>query len=839
MSRTTIDYGIDLGTTNSEIAVFNGTSPEIIKNNEGAEYTPSAVWIDRNGRIHVGKRARQRLEDDPENAFCEFKLQMGQPTEYVFARTGKRMKPEELSAEVLKSLRADVQRLRGEEVRAAVITVPAAFKLPQCDATNRAARLAGFEVSPLLQEPVAAAMAYGFDLKSENVFWLAYDFGGGTFDAAVIQVRENGIQVVNHGGDNHLGGKLIDWEIVEQILIPEVKRQASVRLVDLRRGNPKCRGAIAKLKMAAEEAKIRCSAEESVEIIIDQLCTDDNGDTVRFEYELQRRDVERLAEPFILRSINICRKVLAEQHLGPDDVERVLLVGGPTMMPYLRQRLMDPKEGLGIALEFSVDPLTVVARGAAVFARTQRLEVSEEERQKRYEEAQKRGEYAIQLEYKPASPDPEPVVGGKVVAPERVDLDGYTIEFVNETIQPNWRSGRVGLSPEGAFMTTLYAEKGPENRFSIELRNPTGTKVGTVPDHLSYIIIPVDTEQPLIHSMGVGLANNEMQFYFRKGEPLPARHREVLRTALPLRRGNASDILRVPVKEGENRRADRNYNIGSLVITGEQVRRDVPVGSEIEVTLDIDSSRLIHVVAEIPILDQEFDDVLKLGGGKPDQRQLEKEFEREKDRWKQLREKVSETGDAEAERVAHRIDSERMVHDVEVSLAAMSADPDAGDKCQNRLLDLRAALDEVEDKLEWPGLVNEAEKVISGGKQFINDPEFKAESDERRQFGDLVRDARRAIDARDRDLLERKVYEMRQVIVTVLVRHPGFWVARFDDLSKRKADMSNPQQAESYIAQGLRAVQSGDVSALRAAVLQLEGLLPAGDPDRKESGVIA
>lgn len=225
--RTTIDYGIDLGTTNSAIAVLKGTQAQVIPNNEGSSFTPSAVWIDKRGRLHVGREAKQRHEQDPDNCHIEFKLLMGQGErcKKTFAKSGREMLPEELSAEVLKSLKADVRQSTGEELIAAVITVPAAFEVDQCDATRKAAELAGFTTSPLLQEPVAAALAYGFQSGSDNVFWMVYDFGGGTFDAAVIQVRDGVIQVVNHAGNNYLGGQRIDWDIVNKKLIPELTKQ--------------------------------------------------------------------------------------------------------------------------------------------------------------------------------------------------------------------------------------------------------------------------------------------------------------------------------------------------------------------------------------------------------------------------------------------------------------------------------------------------------------------------------------------------------------------------------------------------------------------------------------
>ncbi len=521
--RTTIDFGIDLGTTNSEIAVLRGTEVQVFKNNDGVENTPSVVWIDRKDRLYVGKQAKDRLEEDPENAFCEFKLQMGTDTDFIFQRSNRKMKPEDLSAEVLKELKNNVKKMTGEDVLSAVITVPAAFEARQCDATNTAARLAGLDTSPLLQEPVAAALAYGFQNISDNVFWLVYDLGGGTFDAAVIQVRDGIIQVIAHEGDNHLGGKLIDWSIVDELLIPAVNRE--YKLNDFSRGNAKWRSAIAKLKQQAELAKIRLSREESTDIIIEELCKDERGETIGFEYEFRRSDLEKLAAPFIRRSVNICRKVLAEKRLGTSNIEKVLLVGGPSLMPFLRSTLSDTKEGLGIPLEYKVDPLTVVARGAAVFAGTQRLEGI-------VTKPVSKGQYALSLEYQPITPEPEPLIAGKVVSTDdNEDFTGYTVEFFNTVSDPLWSSGKISLSPEGKFMGTLFVEKGKVNPFRIELRDPKGNLCEAKPDMLNITSGISLLEQTLIHTIGVAMANNENDPIISKGTSLPARRRVLHRVA--------------------------------------------------------------------------------------------------------------------------------------------------------------------------------------------------------------------------------------------------------------------------------------------------------------------
>ncbi len=821
MVRATINFGIDLGTTNSSIAVLRGTAVEVFKNNLNQETTPSAVYMDGDGALFVGIPAKTRLESDRENAFCEFKLQMGTTHECRFARSRRVMKPEELSAEVLKSLKADVLQRTGEDIQAAVITVPAAFELPQCKATEKAAQLAGLSLSPLLLEPSAAAIAYGFQDQSDKAFWLVYDFGGGTFDAAVIHVRDGSLQIVNHGGDNHLGGKLIDWEIVEQLVVPALLKQH--QLTDFRRGNPKWNVAFGKLKLKVEEAKIQVSRRDSARIEHDYLCLDDRGQPVSFEYDLRRLDVERVAEPFIQRSINICKKVLAEGNLKSGALEKVILVGGPTLMPYLRERLADSKEGLGIPLEFSKDPLTVVSVGAAIFAGTQRIETQSKPVP---------GQYGIKLDYKPMGIEPEPLVGGQVTPPDGQSLSSFTIEFINAEVRPPWRSGKIGLSPDGMFVTNLWVEKNPPvNTFLIQLCDGSGTACPAAPDKLTYTITSggIPTDPPLIHSVGIALANNEVLWAADKGAALEYRKRNLhLKTTVALRRGQSQDLLRVPVVEGENGRADRNMLIGSLLIPANQIRLDLPVGSQVDLTIEIDKSRLVRVLAYVPMLDEEFEAKLSLEKKLPDIEKLKKDAEAAKQRLSTSREKAKETGDPAARTVLQRVDGERMVHDVEAALQASQGDRDALDKSEKRLLDLNLAIDQLEDALAWPSLLADAEELIRNSAKVVTQ---YGKPNDKQQLTRLEREIRECMSTRDSDQLRRKLSELSSLYYGVMREQSGWWVGLFNSLEDIKSQMTDPLQGEQWFVQGRRAITNGDVPALKTAVNQLISLLP---PDQKE-----
>jgi molecular chaperone DnaK len=280
--RQTFDFGIDLGTTNSAIAVLNGVTPRILKNMLDDDITPSAVSINKRLEVLVGKSAKTKLlQTGRTDTQIEFKRVMGTQQSFTFKSAGVSKLPEELSAEILKSLRTDVQRATGEEPLAAVITVPAAFETHQTSATMKAAKLAGFSQVALLQEPVAAALAYGFQTAGEKAYWLVFDFGGGTFDAALIKAEDGTVTVVHHGGDNFLGGSDIDWAFVENVILPKVHAQNPDFSEWLTRSNndEKARVGMEKLKAAAEAAKVTLSGATSTTLDVTDIDAG-NGNTI-------------------------------------------------------------------------------------------------------------------------------------------------------------------------------------------------------------------------------------------------------------------------------------------------------------------------------------------------------------------------------------------------------------------------------------------------------------------------------------------------------------------------------------------------------------------------------
>lgn len=826
MARTTIDYGIDLGTTNSSIALLVDTTPEVIQNKDGSLLTPSAIWFNERGTQHVGKEAKARFIDDDYNAAVEFKLQMGKNWRKTFERSGKQMLPEEMSAEILKSLRDDVYTAKREDLGAAVITVPAAFELPQCDATRRAAELAGLTVSPLLQEPVAAALAYGFQSTSDKVFWMVYDFGGGTFDAAIIQVRDGVIQVVNHAGDNRLGGKNIDWDIVEKLLIPRIKKEYKLSDFPDNRSTHdlRWRSALAKLKSGAETAKMQVSrTRKASEIYIDNLCTDDDGNTVDFVYELTPSVLESVTVPWVEKSVRLCRKALDEKGLVGRDIERVLLVGGSSLFPWLHDRISSE---FGIPLEFRIDPLTVVARGAAVFAGSQRLAVPTGPVDK--------GIYTIQLEYDPIGSDIEPLIGGKVTPPSGRSLDALRVEIVE--LRSEWRSGSIALAADGTFVTGVRAEKGRKCEYEIVLSDATGRRLSCTPDRFAYTVGMVITSPPLTDNLGVAQDGNVSDWFFYKGDPLPVRCRKVYYTTVALRRNKpyhrTDNVIRIPLIEGHNGKADRNRQVSALEIKPDdpRVKRDVPLGAEVEVTIGLDASRSSTIEAFIPILDETFvRNCHLLTEMRHTPEELERQLASELHRLRGLGQRASETADARANAVLDQIEREQIIETVQSQVAAAQGDPEAQDEADRRLLDLKATVDSVEDALRWPSLVREAHEQARATRELV---EAHGEGSEMDRLKELEDGVERAIDEERVQLLMARLEDLRELGAAIIVRQPDFWVGYLQYLEERREHMQDRAAAEMLFTQAQRAIASCDLESLRAAVQQLIRLLP---PEEREA----
>jgi molecular chaperone DnaK len=825
MTRNTIDFGIDLGTTNSSIAVAVGVDTEVIKNALDSEVTPSAVYIHNNDTLWVGQSARAKTTDQraADAVALEFKRRMGTGFEYQL-RGGRKMRPEDLSAEVLKSLRGDVVRRLDEDPAAAVITVPAAFELPQCDATKRAADLAGFTYSALLQEPVAAALAYGYQKMDRRACWLVFDFGGGTFDAALVTSRDGTMHVVNHGGDNFLGGSDIDWAIVEQLLAPQIA--AEYKAKSFRRGEVRYQHDLLRLKAAAESAKIELSRLESVHLEVSLGQVVDDNRVITHETQLTRADVARVATPIMAKAIEIARRVLREKNVAPAAVEKLVFVGGPTMAPYFREAVQSM---LGIPLDLTIDPLTVVARGAAIFASTQTIPRSPA----KSAPARVAGEFTVEILAKPVGADTEPLVGGRVAPPSGASLGGCTIELVNR--QSKWRSGKLSLNETGAFQITARAEKGVQNIFELELCSASGALLAVTPSQFTYTVGVVVEEQLIINDLGVAMADNKVSVHFTKGQPLPAKSTKPYRSSREVRGGGSGEALCIPIIEGNRVRADRNMLVGMLQIEAKNLKRDLPLGSQIDVTLQMDSSRLLTVRAYVPLLDEEFPARIELGGQarRPDLAALRHELAQESTRLSALQNQRAIAAGAIGIKLDALAES-ALFQQLDRTLShGEAADFDALLRAQRDLMEFKFQLDEIAAHLEWPAAVQDAEHLLSQLSELIARQGEAADHPRAQALGEQTR---ALITARNAERLRRNVTELSGLYAEILYRHPTAWADQLEVLAQKVSLMRDQAKAGLLVKSGRRAMELGQLEDVKQAVFKLQDLLPGVAAEQNRPG---
>lgn len=365
--------GIDLGTTNSCVAFMEGGQPKVIPNKEGENTTPSVVAFTKDGKRLVGVLAKRQAVTNPENTIFSAKRLIGHRYEEVkdeikhlpykvvkmengdagIEIQGKAYSPQEISAAILSELKQTAEDYLGEKVTEAVITVPAYFNDTQRQATKDAGRIAGLEVKRIINEPTAAALAYGFDKKKSGII-AVFDFGGGTFDVSILEINDGVIEVKSTNGDTHLGGDDIDIQLINY-LIDEFKRENGI---DLRSDKM----ALQRLKEASEKAKKELSSMHETEINLPYITADASGPK-HLNVKISRAKLESLCSDIFRRLLEPCKKALADAKLSTSQIEEVILVGGSTRIPKVQQLV---KEFFGKEPNKSVNPDEVVAIGAAI-----------------------------------------------------------------------------------------------------------------------------------------------------------------------------------------------------------------------------------------------------------------------------------------------------------------------------------------------------------------------------------------------------------------------------------------------------------------------------------------
>ncbi|MGE0872455.1 MAG: Hsp70 family protein [Kofleriaceae bacterium] len=807
--ETPLYVGIDLGTTNSAAAVFDGERVSVIRNAQGATVTPSVVRIDKQGRITVGTRARRFLEQDPTNTVGEFKRLMGTGKAIEFPAANAAKKPEQLSAEILKALRQDITDQLGVSVERAVISVPALFELPQSSATSEAARLAGFARVELLQEPIASALAAGWRAEDDGAgTWLVFDLGGGTFDASLLETRDGLLRVVSHDGDNFLGGRDFDWAITEHL--------ASQLAIVPRRNNPEHAAALRALRLAAEDAKIELSRNDRAQVSLAQPLSIDGTD-VDVDLELTRSTVEQLCAPLVDRALEVCVRLMTANGLGPGRLANIVLVGGPTVMPMVRQRV-------AARLEASIvdghDPMTLVAQGAALYAATAGLDG----RATTLSATAKPGRQ-VWLQYPAVSADLTPHVVGKFVG----DNPPAKVKLVRA--DGGWSSAEASVGPDGTFMTSVTLLPRRACTFQIEARTATGDPVDVTPAGITIVQGLTIGDPPLSRTLGVALANGHVQVYLERGAPLPARRTFTHHTIETIAKGSSDSVLRIPIVQGELTQADLCRLVGTLDIGGDAVTDTVPTGAAVEVTIELDRGGRLAARALVPAIGQVFEHVahLLVPDASPDS--LEATIRDLQRQLMELRADAFRHGLGQTIEKLDKIESRLAEAERDID-AAHGGDADAAQRARRALIDIDATMAEADLARKWPELDSAAQHAAISASATVGMHGTDAERT-------LLQDVLAAIDKarRDKDAaeLERQMQLANRLSNAAFNRTSEAWEWYFEHAASEVGNAKDLPRAHKLVTQGKTAIDRGDTPELRRIVKELWQLLPEDSEARKKS----
>ena len=611
MASQKIIYGIDLGTTNSAITRFENGKAVVKKNGMQSDTTPSCVAFNRTGKTIVGARARAQLGKDYAlafknsnykfNTFIEFKRLMGTDHIYEVPNFGKSVAPEFLSAEVLKELK---KCILDDDVVTAVITVPAMFNNTQKDATKRAARMAGFEHVELIQEPVAASIAFGLDSKMKDAYWVVFDFGGGTFDAALMKIEGGIMQAIDTAGNNKLGGKDIDRAIIDNIILPYIKENYSIDNILAN----KAKSFSDMWKAKAEEAKIQLSFNDSYDLETDlgeDYGVDDNGEEIALSLTITRQMLEDISTPIYQKAVDLTKELLRRNNISGDSLGALILVGGPTHAPLIRRML---REQITPNVDTSIDPMTCVAAGASIYGMT--LDVPEEVA----DATRDRSKVQLAINYQSTSVEEEEWVSVSLLKDkcDNYDADAVQIEFVRKDgmfTSPMCTVDTVG------DVVALPLKTDATNVFDVRCYDERGTRLECEPDQISIIQGIAGLDSAVIPmALGLGTMNSDGVEVFdpieglEKSRKLPA-NGEIRGLKVPkdIRPGVLEDSIRLTLYQVEEvlpgTRALYCQRVYDVFLTGDDIPAVLHAGSEILVKLHAERSGTIDKFeVELPSL---------------------------------------------------------------------------------------------------------------------------------------------------------------------------------------------------------------------------------------------
>lgn len=830
MARNKIDYGIDLGTTNSAICRMEKGEPVVIKTDVLKDTMPSCISVNKKGSIKAGDSAYNTMKQDKRratkswhkgasNTYVEFKRTMATDTQYPCSNLHKSFSSEELSAEVLKALKSFVT---DEKFSSVVITVPAKFTVNQKTATMEAAKMAGFKHCELLQEPIAASMAYGVSSEEKDGLWMVFDFGGGTFDAALLKVEDGIMQVFDTEGDNYLGGKNLDYAIVDNIIIPYL--QENYAIDGYLQDEEKKEVLRDAMKTYAEDAKNQLSFKDHEDIIsnLGDLGEDEDGEEIELDLTLSQAQVFDVMRPYFQKAVDICKNLIQRNNLNGSQITKLILVGGPTHSPLIRQML---REQVTPNVDTSIDPMTAVATGAALYASTMDAEVSDKEI--------KVGTVKLDVSYESTTVEMAEYVS--VCLAEGSILNRVFVEFVRG--DKAWASGKVEINSKGDVVELNLLE-GKANSFNISCYDDKGNILPCFPNEITIIQGSVVGAAPLPYNIAIARWDrNKKRSVIRmakgleKNKPLPATGViNDLKTTRQLRPGLSSDVLTVPIhqvddfEEAEGKSASLYEHVADVVITGEDVDTLMPADSLVDVTLKVDSSEQMRL--EVRFLATGFTvekvlDTSKKHTMEDTNEQISKGFAEAESAMKTLSESGIDVNELQEELAAIRTDNENTTEKKEVL---------------NHLRELLRKIEKLDAGTEWERvekeLREEFDKLEKAQDDLGNERSAQLVDQLRTQTDNAIRSKNVQVGREVLEQVTRLFFEL-----TILFQCMGF--IRYCNERFASLHWKDSSRARQLVNRGMEQINNNPTTeGLRSIAAELLELLPK-DGDRPGGGWVS
>jgi len=822
----TINFGIDLGTTNSLIAKFNKGTVEIFKNPNGFKETLPSIVAFRNDRILVGEQARTYAEKDPKSAAFRFKRKMGTTETIKIKAINASKSPVELSSFVLRELKNFVHT--GESPEAVVITIPASFDTVQSNATKEAGILAGFKNVVLLQEPIAASLAYANKEKTadlRNSQWIVYDLGGGTFDVALVKIIEGELKVIDHEGDNYLGGTDFDSIIVEKLIVPELLKRGRFTdlLAEMKSETGRYNRLWTVLLHKAEEAKIELSNKQSSEIDLSLIkVEDEDGKDLDDIINITRSDFEAVIKDEVDSTAEMLRTILTRNSISSTDVSFVLMVGGSTYIPLVRKRI---EELLEIKVNTNIDPTNAVGVGAAYYAATKEIKTSNEPTAKKNEATGLR----VRAVYSRTSQEQEELFSAKIEG----NTDGLYYRITRD--DGAFDSGLKKL--EARIIEELPLQENAYNLFNFRILDAQGNSfpvdVETIQiAHGKYSVagqmLPEDIS---LVKDDHSIQDTRLERIFAKNSILPSKQRKTVEVGKTIVKDSDNELRIIVVEGSSENHSSTNKPIGVLVVSGKQVSRDLLKGTEIDLSFEMSESRDLTVSAFLNGTSQEFSQVFEPKPRAVPVRTLNSEINLLEQRLEREFEEATEDENYEMAEKLKKLKSSAEELVGEIILLSHDDITDERFKIENKMRKISQELHQATSGKK----VDKARADYLEAKEEVSLLVRESGTDkEHHQLNEILAKEHALLTSTSIERIKIATGQLGEIRTAILVRSPQFLIGFFEHVVSRRTAMNDQVQANALIETGRTHIAAQQWESLRPVIGRLFELLPQQERASKD-----